>query len=139
MKTVGNIIWLVCAGLWLALGYFIAGIIACCLIVTIPFGVASFRIGAYALWPFGRTVNPSESKGAVSGVANVIWAIGFGWWLALAHILTAAFLAITVIGLPLAAANVKMIPVSFTPFGRRIVPTNAVTTRGDAVAIPEVT
>ena len=56
MKTLLNIIWLVFGGFWLALGYFAAGIICCLLIVTIPWGIASFRIAAYTLWPFGRMV-----------------------------------------------------------------------------------
>ena len=55
LTVILNLIWLVLAGIWLAIGYFLAGIIACILIITIPFGIASFRIGMYALWPFGRT------------------------------------------------------------------------------------
>ena len=56
MRTLLNIIWFIFSGLWLALGYWAAGIICCILIVTIPWGIASFRIGNYALWPFGREV-----------------------------------------------------------------------------------
>ena len=52
MKTLLNIIWLLFGGLWLALGYFAAGVVCCLLIVTIPWGLASFRIASYALWPF---------------------------------------------------------------------------------------
>lgn len=55
MKTLLNIIWLLFGGLWLALGYIFFGVLACILIVTIPAGVASFRMASYALWPFGRS------------------------------------------------------------------------------------
>lgn len=137
VRTIGNIIWLLLAGLWLALGYFLAGIIACVFVVTIPFGLASFRLGAYALWPFGRTVIPSPTKGAVTGIGNVIWFIVAGWWLALTHLLTALLLGITIVGIPLAVANLKMIPLAFAPFGKQIVPLGQVTTR-DAVSVPEL-
>src|SRR5690606_6066078 len=74
LSTVLNVIWLVFGGLWLALGYFLAGIVCCLLIVTIPFGIASFRIAAYALWPFGRTiVDRGPTPGMFSTIGNVIW------------------------------------------------------------------
>jgi hypothetical protein len=44
--VIGNILWLVLAGLWLAIGYVLAGLLAFVLIVTIPFGIASFRLAA---------------------------------------------------------------------------------------------
>ena len=62
MRVLLNIIWLIFGGLWLALGYFLAGVICCILIITIPFGIASFRIGVYALWPFGRTVIERQDR-----------------------------------------------------------------------------
>lgn len=135
MRTIGNIIWLVLCGVWMAIGWAIAGVIACCLIVTIPFGLASFRIAGYVLWPFGRTVIPSPSSGIASGAGNVVWAIVAGWWLALGHLFTALLLCITVVGIPLGVANLKMIPLAFAPFGKQIVPVGSVTTR-DAVAVP---
>ena len=55
VRVILNIIWLVLCGFWLAIGYVVAGIVCCILIITIPFGIASFRIASYALWPFGRT------------------------------------------------------------------------------------
>lgn len=137
MRTLGNVIWLALAGLWLALGYAIAGAVACCTVVGIPFGVASFRLAGYSLWPFGRTVIPSPSKGAVSGAGNVVWFVLCGWWLALGHLATALLLAVTVVGIPLAVANVKMVPLAFAPFGKRIVPAATVTT-ADAVAVPSL-
>ncbi|MFZ2528725.1 MAG: YccF domain-containing protein [Rhodococcus sp. (in: high G+C Gram-positive bacteria)] len=122
MKFLLNVIWLIFGGLWLALGYFLAGIICCVLIVTIPFGIAAFRIGVYALWPFGKTVVDKPTAGAGSMIGNVIWVIVAGVWLAIGHIATAIAMAITIIGIPLAVANLKMIPISLMPLGKDIVP-----------------
>ena len=122
VRTLLNIIWLLLCGIWMALGYLLAGIICCLLIITIPFGLASFRIASFALWPFGRTLVRRVDAGAPSVIGNVIWIIVAGLWLAIAHVLTAIALGLTIIGLPLALANLKLVPVSLTPLGRVIVP-----------------
>jgi uncharacterized membrane protein YccF (DUF307 family) len=125
LRTLLNVIWLVLCGIWMALGYVLAGVICCLLVVTIPFGLAAFRIANFALWPFGRTVVPRPGAGAPSTIGNVIWFLVAGWWLALGHVLTAIGLAITIIGIPLALANLKLIPVSLVPLGKEIVPVDA--------------
>jgi uncharacterized membrane protein YccF (DUF307 family) len=121
MRLLLNIIWLVFAGLWLAIGYAIAAVICFILIITIPFGVAALRIALYALWPFGRTVVRRDDAGLASGFGNVIWFVLCGWWLALGHLITGAVLCLTIIGIPLGLANFKLIPVSLLPLGREIV------------------
>ncbi len=121
MRFILNIIWLVLCGFWMALGYVVAGIICCILIITIPFGLASFRIAAYALWPFGRTVVERRDAGAASLLGNVIWFIFAGLWLSIGHIMTGIALCVTIIGIPLGIANFKMIPVSLMPLGKEIV------------------
>jgi uncharacterized membrane protein YccF (DUF307 family) len=126
MRLLLNIIWFVLAGLWLALGYAIAALICFILIITIPFGIAAIRIGLFALWPFGRTVVKRPDAGAGSAIGNVIWFVLCGWWLALGHLVTGILLCVTIIGIPLGLANFKLIPVSLTPFGRDIVPIDAV-------------
>ena len=122
MRLVLNIIWLLFGGLWLALGYVVAALICFVLIVTIPFGFASLRIASFALWPFGRTIvdKPGPRPGALIG--NVLWIVLCGLWLAIGHIITAAAMAITIIGIPLALANLKLVPVSLMPLGKEIVP-----------------
>lgn len=125
MKTLLNLIWLVFAGVWLALGYLIAGLIMCVLIITIPFGIASFRMAVFALWPFGNVIVAKPRAGAGTALMNVIWFVLAGWWLALGHILTAIACAITIIGIPLALGNLKMLPVTCVPFGKDIVPVAA--------------
>ncbi|WP_068161639.1 YccF domain-containing protein [Rhodococcus phenolicus] len=122
MRLLLNVIWLIFGGLWLALGYLVAGIVCCVLIVTIPFGIAAFRIGLYALWPFGKTVVDKPTAGVGSMIGNVIWVIIAGVWLAIGHIVTAVAMAITIIGIPLAVANLKMVPISLMPLGKDIVP-----------------
>lgn len=124
VKTLLNLIWLVFAGLWLALGYVLAGLVCCLLIVTIPFGIASFRIASYALWPFGRTVVDVPTAGAWSTLGNVVWVLVAGVWLAIGHITTAIPLFVSIIGIPLGIANLKMIPVSLMPLGKQIVTTD---------------
>ncbi|APT85206.1 YccF domain-containing protein [Corynebacterium aquilae] len=121
MKTLLNLLWLITGGIWLAAGYLLAGVVACIFIITIPAGVASFRMASYALWPFGREVVETNKAGTMSGLANIIWFLVAGLWLAIGHITTAAAQAVTIIGLPLAVANLKMIPVSCFPFGKKII------------------
>ncbi|GAA4954372.1 uncharacterized membrane protein YccF (DUF307 family) [Nonomuraea thailandensis] len=121
MRTILNVIWLVFAGIWLAMGYALAGVICCILIVTIPFGIASFRIAKYALWPFGRTVVRDPGAGVLSLVGNIIWFVVAGIWLAIGHVVTSIPLFISIIGIPMGVANIKLIPVSLLPLGARIV------------------
>ncbi|WP_026553508.1 YccF domain-containing protein [Arthrobacter sp. H20] len=124
MNAILNVIWLVFGGIWLALGYVLAGVICCLLIVTIPFGIASFRIAAYAIWPFGRSVvDRGGHTSVLSTVGNVIWIVVAGIWLAIGHVLTAIPMFLSIIGIPLGIANLKMIPVSLTPLGKEIVET----------------
>jgi len=122
MRLFLNVIWLIFGGLWLALGYVLAALVCFVLIITIPFGIASLRIASYALWPFGRTIidKPGVRPGAMIG--NIIWVILCGFWLAIGHLASAIAMAITVIGIPLALANLKLIPVSLFPLGKEIVP-----------------
>ncbi|WP_335978352.1 MULTISPECIES: YccF domain-containing protein [Streptomycetaceae] len=124
MKTILNIIWLILCGLWMCLGYFLAGLLLCITIIGIPFGIAAFRIGVYALWPFGYTTVERRDAGAGSLVGNVLWLILAGWWLALGHIVTGIALCVTIIGIPFGIANFKLIPLSLMPLGREIVPTD---------------
>ncbi len=124
MRTLLNLIWLVLAGFWLAVGYAVAGLICCVLIVTIPFGIAAFRIAGYTLWPFGRTIVDKRSAGAGAVLGNIIWVIVAGWWLALGHLVTGIALCVSIIGIPLGVANFKLIPISLLPLGKDIVPTD---------------
>ena len=120
MRFVLNVFWLIFGGLLIALGYAIAGVICCILIVTIPFGIASFRMANYALWPFGRELVQKPTAGVGSLIGNIIWVVVAGWWLALGHITTAIAQFVSLIGIPLGLANVKLVPVSLFPLGHEI-------------------
>jgi len=121
MRLALNLIWLIFAGLWMAIAYLVAAVICFVFIVTIPFGIAAARIAVYALWPFGRTMLRRPDAGVASSIGNVIWFLFCGWWLALGHLVTGAALCLTIIGIPLGLANFKLIPVSLLPMGREIV------------------
>jgi uncharacterized membrane protein YccF (DUF307 family) len=121
MRTVLNILWLVLSGLWLALGYFLLGVLLCVLIITIPFGVACFRLAAFVLWPFGRAVVRKPDAGAPSTIANVIWFILAGIWMAFAHVVTGILLCLTIIGIPLGLGNFKLAAVALAPLGKEII------------------
>ena len=123
LKGILNVIWLVLEGFWMAIAYVIAGIVCFILILTIPFGIAAFRIAGYVLWPFGRTVERRPTAGVASVIGNVLWLILFGWWLALGHLIAGIVLCLTIIGIPLGIASFKIIPITLVPLGTQIVPT----------------
>ena len=126
MRTILNVIWVVLGGFWLALGYVLAGVLACVLIVTIPVGLASFRMANYVFWPFGRTAEPKPEAGWGSALMNGIWFVIAGWWLALLHVVSALAQSLTIIGIANAWVSLKMIPVTCFPFGKRIVNTGGI-------------
>jgi len=132
MRIVLNLIWLVLAGIWLALGYLLAALLCFLLIVTIPFGLAAIRIAGFAIWPFGRVLVRRPDAGVASVLGNVLWLLLFGWWLALEHLVTGVVLCLTIIGIPLGLGNFKLIPVSLTPLGRQIVRPDAASSRASA-------
>ncbi|MFY9846833.1 MAG: YccF domain-containing protein [Trebonia sp.] len=124
MRLILNLIWLILCGWWIAILYFLAGIIAFILIITIPFGIAAWRIANYALWPFGRSIVRRPRAGIGSLIGNIIWIILLGWELALGHLISGALLCLTIIGIPLGLANFKLIPISLLPLGVQIVPSD---------------
>jgi uncharacterized membrane protein YccF (DUF307 family) len=124
LNAILNLIWLVLEGIWMAIVYVLAGLVCFVLIITIPFGIAAFRIAGYVLWPFGRTIERRQDAGVGSMIGNVLWIVLFGWWLALGHLIAGVALCITIIGIPLGIASFKIIPVTLVPLGVRIIPTS---------------
>ncbi|GMM95118.1 YccF domain-containing protein [Microbacterium sp. MTN4-12] len=125
MRLVLNIIWLVLSGFWMFLAYLLAGVLLCIPIITIPWAIASFRVGLYALWPFGRTIVDKPGAGVGSFLGNVIWVIFAGIWLAIGHIVTGVAMCLTIIGIPLGIASFKLVPISLMPLGKDIVDVDA--------------
>ncbi len=120
MRVILNLIWLVLAGIELAIGYVIGGALMMLTIVGIPFGLQAFKLAGFTLWPFGRAVVPDDS-GVFTVVGNLLWVILVGWWLAAAHFVFGLFLCLTIIGIPLGLASFRMASLAMWPFGRRIV------------------
>jgi len=136
LRTVGNVIWLVLAGFWLAMGYLLAGIINCVLIITIPFGIQSFKLAGYALWPFGRVVVHRQGHDVgLSTLGNVIWFIFGGFWMALTHLTVGLLLMLTVVGIPLGIGSIKMAGLAIAPFGKQIVTLSEAKARGLKVEV----
>lgn len=125
VRLVLNIIWLVLSGFWMFLAYLLAGVLLCIPIITIPWAIASFRVGLYALWPFGRTIVDKPGAGVGSFLGNVIWVIFAGIWLAIGHIVTGVAMCLTIIGIPLGIASFKLVPISLMPLGKDIVDVDA--------------
>jgi len=122
LRVILNVIWLVFAGVELAVGYIIGGLVMMITIIGIPFGIQAFKLAGFALWPFGRAVVPApETSGVLSAIGNVLWLILVGWWLAAAHVIFGLVLCLTIIGIPMGIASFKMTGMALWPFGRTIV------------------
>ena len=130
MRLLLNLIWVIFGGFVLFLEYILFGLLALIPIVTIPASLACFRIAGYVLWPFGRTVVRKPNAGAGSALMNIVWFVIAGLWLAIGHIVTAAFQAVTIVGIPLAIANIKLIPVTCFPFGKEAISIDEARARG---------
>jgi uncharacterized membrane protein YccF (DUF307 family) len=129
MKTIGNVLWLILAGIWLALGYTVAGIVMCITIIGIPFGIQAFKLAGFVLWPFGRkVVAKPEALGVLDIVFNVLWLLLVGWELFLAGLVAGLLLCITIIGIPFGIQAFKLSILALWPFGQTVVPSEDATT-----------
>ena len=121
MSLLGNIIWLIFGGFFAGLGYIIGGLALCLTIVGIPFGIQSIKLGFATFTPFGREIiEHPNANSPLRVIFNVIWIVLFGWGIAIAHLVGAFFLTITIIGIPFAKQHIKLIPLSLFPFGRTL-------------------
>ena len=124
-----NLLWIVFGGFWMALAWAIAAALMAITIIGLPWTRAAFNIALYTLLPFGHQVvsrarftgREDLGTGPLGFLGNVIWLVLAGWWLALAHLITAICLAITIIGIPFAWAHLKLMGISLWPIGRMIV------------------
>ncbi len=121
MSLLGNIVWLIFGGFLAGLGYILGGLLLCLTIVGIPFGLQSIRLGMATFAPFGKTVAVSgRGYGPLKIVFDVLWILLFGWEIAIAHLVHAGILAITIIGIPFALQHIKLIPVALFPFSHEL-------------------
>lgn len=122
MNVLGNFVWLLLGGLLTAVMYWIAGLLTCCTIIGIPFGIQLFKIGNFALWPFGHEIKPKDNdSGCLQVVFNVLWIL-CGWWeIALTHFCFGLLLCCTIVGIPWGLQHFKLAKGSLFPFGREII------------------
>jgi len=116
MKTIGNILWFLLGGLFLAAQWVLSGILCCITIIGIPFGLQCFKLAGLSLWPFGKEISYHKA-GVGSLLGNILWIICFGWELALTHVIIGGIFCITIIGIPFGLQAFKLAQVSLFPFG----------------------
>lgn len=122
MALLGNIIWFVFGGFVSGILYIVGGLVMCLTIVGIPFGFQQMKLGVATFAPFGKkVVEGPGADGCVNILLNVIWIVLFGWEIAVAHLVLALILGVTIVGIPFAFQHIKLIPLSLLPFGRRLV------------------
>ena len=121
MKILGNIIWVLFGGFFIALEYFVSSIGLFITIIGIPFGLQTLKLGILALRPFGRrVVDIPQSSGCLSLLMNVIWFFIGGVWICLSHLLFGVLFCITVIGIPFGLQHFKLASLALTPFGHDV-------------------
>ena len=122
MNIIGNLIWLIFGGFFSALGYFVVGFMFCLTIIGIPFGLQCFKIGMLTLLPFGKqVVTASSSGGCLTLLFNLIWIVTGGLYTAFMHLIFALLLFITVIGIPFGKQHLKLLELTLTPFGKKVI------------------
>ncbi len=122
MNFLGNLIWLIFGGFFAAVGYFVGGIVLCCTIVGIPWGIQCFKLAGLVLWPFGKkVVSDSSTSGCLSVFANIIWILVGGIGVTINHLIWGALLYISIIGIPWGRQHFKLLEISLIPFGKRVV------------------
>ena len=121
MKILGNILWLIFGGILIALIHFIVGLVMCVTIIGIPFGVQLFKLGVYAIWPFGHElVDRPNQPDWLSVIMNLLWIL-LGWWeISVFHLVFGLLFCITIVGIPFGVQHFKMVIPSIMPFGKEI-------------------
>ena len=121
MSCLGNIIWMLCGGLGSAIEYFAAGILLCCTIIGIPFGIQCFKIGIFVLWPFGTSIQDApNSYGCMNTLLNILWIPIAGIWICITHLFFGLLLCITIIGIPFGRKHFQLSALAMTPFGKQV-------------------
>ena len=120
MSCLGNIIWLIFGGLVNSIGWVIAGVFWCITIIGIPIGLQCFKMAGLQFAPFGKEIVTVDS-GFGSLILNVLWIVFGGLELCIANLISAFFLAITIVGIPFAKQALKLAFLSLMPFGKEII------------------
>ena len=118
MNTLGNILWLILGGLELAVAWAIIGIVLCITNVGIPLGIQAFKMAGLTLTPFGKSVVYGGGVGSL--LANIIWVVLVGIWMAIGYVIAGVLNCITVIGVPFGIQSFKMAKLALWPFGAQV-------------------
>ena len=116
-KLLANIIWFIFGGLILGLAWLFLGLLLCITIIGIPLGLQCFKIAKISFFPFGKIVQINFGS---HPVANLIWIIFAGWWMALTYLGAAIINFITIIGIPNGIVCLKLMKIAFCPFGSEV-------------------
>ena len=124
MTTLLNVLWFICGGFFSWLAWVFSGVLLAITVVGLPWSYAAFRISNFAAFPFGKVLVDARSVGEQiipgTGIANVLWFVFAGLWLAIAHVCAGVALCLTLIGIPFGLAHFRLAGVSLAPLGKRV-------------------
>lgn len=146
MGAIGNFLWFILGGVFMGLGWWLAGVFAFVSIVGIPWGRACFVIGRFAFFPFGKEAIDREDlsgrgdigTGGLGMIGNVVWFLLAGWWLALGHVVSALACFVTIIGIPFGIQHLKLAGIALAPIGKTIVDKEVARAARDDKALDEL-
>lgn len=144
MSFLGNLIWIIFGGLFMAIGWLFSGLLMLLTIVGIPWMRSCFTIAQFSLAPFGKTIilrrdltgKDDLGTGTLGLVGNIIWFILAGIWLAIGHVVAAILTAVTIIGIPFAWQHLKLARVALAPVGKTVVTTREATMLSERLGRP---
>lgn len=131
MRAVLNILNFVLGGFLTTLSWLLATLVSIVFIFTLPLTRSCWEITKLSLFPFGNEavhvdeLNPDGKNALMNSggtLLNILWVIFFGWWLCLMHIAAGIAQCLTIIGIPVGIANLKIAAIALWPVGRRVVP-----------------
>ena len=130
MTLILNILWFVLGGFIAGIGWLFAGLLLAITIVGLPWAGAAWRIAAFSFAPFGKRVidrsvvtgRTDLGEGPIGFLLNIIWFLLAGWYLALAHIIIAVPMFISIIGIPFGWQHLKLAVIALAPVGKAVVP-----------------
>lgn len=129
LRTIGNILWVLGGGIFMAIGWWLVGAVLFCTIIGIPWAKACFVIGNFTLWPFGHEAisrrelyrRDDVGTGGWGLLGNVLWFVVAGIWLALGHVSCAIAWIVTILGIPFGVQHLKLAVLALAPIGQTIV------------------
>ena len=119
MRTIGNILWFCFGGIISGLSWWFWGLLWCCTIIGIPYGVQCFKFAALSFCPFGKEVR--YRGGAISFLVNILWFFFGGLEMAAVNAAFGLLWCVTIVGIPFGKQFFKLAKLSLAPFGAEVV------------------